>query len=374
MSEKPEHSWFLVSRYLSGEATPEEAEQLQEDLQRDPALQQQIDLLSQLWQLHQKDAQEESSPDKISRILQLSALDKVIETTEEAEQSEAPAKLIPFRKKLLRYVAVVLGLLGISALFLFYKTSNNEGNDGLLIAKNGSRTRAILPDGSTVWLNAGSTISYSPGFNEKLREVTLQGEAYFDVIKQPDRPFIVHAGSIDIRVLGTAFNVKSYPDDKTVETTLIRGLVQIDRKDQQQPIYLKPHQKIVLPVSNEPVTPSPHETASTLVVKKQLAAIAAGISVLDSSLKDEELVETAWIFNRLEFRGDNFIELARKLERWYNIDIHFMDERSKQLQFNGSLENETVEQAMSALQIAVPFEFSIKGNEIFIGSQKETLP
>lgn len=372
MSERPEQQWFLISRHLSGETSEEESRELMQELQQNPGLQQQFDLLSQLWQVHERSGSEASSSDKISRILQLSALEKVIESADEKIQEKKPVFFL--RRKFLRYAATVVGLVAASFLVFYLGKEKDDLNDGRIIAKNGSRTRALLPDGSTVWLNAGSTISYEPGFNSKTREVILQGEAYFDVVKQPDRPFIVHAGAIDIKVLGTAFNVKSYPDEKTVETTLIRGLVQINRKNESQPIFLRPHQKIVLPASTEAAIPPQRETMNSAAKNNSASLITEGVSVLDSNLRDDELIETAWVFNRLEFRGDNFTELARKLERWYNISIQFTDEQSKELQFNGSLENETVQQALVALQAAASFEFTIKGNEIFIGSQKETLP
>lgn len=95
---------------------------------------------------------------------------------------------------------------------------------------------------------------------------------------------------------------------------------------------------------------------------------------LDTSLHENELPETAWIYNRLQFRGDAFPELAKKLERWYNIKIHFEDDAAQLLTFNGSLENETVEQAFRALQAAVPFSFTIKGNELFIRSRTPASP
>ncbi len=76
------------------------------------------------------------------------------------------------------------------------------------------------------------------------------------------------------------------------------------------------------------------------------------------------------IYNRLQFRGDSFTELAKKLERWYNITIYFEDDRVKELTFNGSLENETIDQAFHALQTANPFNFKIRNNEIFISSSE----
>jgi ferric-dicitrate binding protein FerR (iron transport regulator) len=268
--------------------------------------------------------------------------------------------------------ASLIAIVGIAAwaisLSLGYNLPSHNGQQEI-VAQKGSKTRTLLPDGSTVWLNAGSKISYSSDFSGPVRHVTLQGEAFFDVVKQPDRPFIVHAADIDIKVLGTAFNVKSYDEDRTVETTLIRGLVSITRTNAtvQQPILLHPNQKIVLQK-----TPLPAEESSS---PNEVQAgpgknFTEHVTQIDSNRRENELLETAWVYNRLEFRGDRFPDLARKLERWYNINIHFEDDAVRGLSFNGSLESETVDQAFAALKAAVPFLYEIKGNEIYVRAFK----
>jgi transmembrane sensor len=357
--EHPEHIWFLMSRSLSGEASSAEQAELSALLAAQPSLQQQYEVLQQLWSADNEQPRPE--PAKIGRILQLSAVEEAAR-----DKRKSTAKVIHW-KKVFRYAAILIVLVGaVWAVDEKVFRSGNE-NDGVLVAKKGTKTRAILPDGSTVVLNAGSRIEYDPAFNGITREVTLYGEAYFDVVKQTNRPFIVHAGGINIKVLGTAFNVKSYPGDQSVETTLIRGLVQIIRPGRQQepPIFLHPNQKIVLPVGNENV----EKTNEATVTEKVLPAVPVStVSYLDSTLKENEHIETAWVYNRLQFRGDNFDELSKKLERWYNITIHFEDEAAKSLTFNGSIENETVEQAFEALRTAVAFNYKIRDNEVYVSS------
>ena len=105
----------------------------------------------------------------------------------------------------------------------------------------------LLPDGSTVWLNAGSRLTYDSLYGTTLREVTLSGEAYFDVVKNPKKPFIIHTGKINIRVLGTVFNVKSYPEEQTIETSLIKGSIEVSFPSQpSKKIILKPNQKLII--------------------------------------------------------------------------------------------------------------------------------
>jgi len=368
----------LMSRSLSGEATPQEREQLMEELKHQSILLQQYEMMRRMWE-GQNEAAKPAQPGpveaaRISRILQLSAAEQAAQQTEAAVTVPARVTRLLHRQKLYGKVALAAGLLlGLFGAAYWYKTAHTTAPSNEIIAKRGSKTRTILPDGSTVWLNAGSRIQYEPGFNGAVREVTLQGEAFFDVVKIPSRPFIVHAGEINIKVLGTAFDVKSYDEDKTIETTLIRGLVQITRAggQQQAPILLHPHQKIVLPRKDiDGTVANAGKPAGAAMPAGRLARIIP----IDSSMKEDVRVETSWVYNRLEFRGDRFNELAHKLERWYNIDIHFEDDAAQELSFNGSLENETMEQAFTELAAAVPFQFKISNNEVYIRSADKPVP
>jgi ferric-dicitrate binding protein FerR (iron transport regulator) len=360
--ETPERIWFLLSRNLSGDASEQDNEELHQLLQQHPELMQQYDLLHQMWTVNLPAQDEPATGDKIDRILQLAA----------TEPAAPPVVRMKSRRKLYWAAAIVTSLSIGAWLFVTWNKKQQALAANEVVAPKGSKTRTILPDGSTVWLNAGSRIVYA-SFSGPVREITLEGEAYFDVVQvmspvtHQKKPFIVHAGTIDIKVLGTAFNVKSYPEEKTIETTLIRGLVQITRKDdtKEAPVYLHPNEKIVLPVSSTAgsADKKPAATPTTQPATQQIIRI-------DSTIQENEHIETAWVYNRLEFRGDNFEQLALKLERWYNIRIYFEDEAARQLVFNGSLQNETVEQAFAALKIAVPFHVTINNNEVFIKSIK----
>jgi transmembrane sensor len=359
--DTPEHVWFLMARNLGGEASPEEQEELMKLLQQNPQWMQHYDMMKTLWKPAADKQEAGDDPARIRHILQLAA----------EESGESP--VIPIRKNRLRLLftgaaaaAVVVAILwSVVHLAGGGNTPAHPGQQEI-VAQKGSKTRTLLPDGSTVWLNAGSKITYPSSFNGAVREVTLQGEAFFDVVKQPDRPFIVHAADIDIKVLGTAFNVKSYDEDKTVETTLIRGLVQITRQNDRgkQPILLQPNQKLVLNKAGQPG--GGEQEASMSAITDKISA--AQIQLLDSTKKENEQVETAWVYNRLEFRGEHFEELAFRLDRWYNINIHFEDEAVKKLTFTGSVETETVEQAFLALKAAAQFRYEIRENEIYIRS------
>ncbi|WP_153798271.1 FecR family protein [Foetidibacter luteolus] len=365
--------WVLMARGLSREITPDEHAELVQHLSKNPQLQQQYDIISRLWapdtQPHAEEEVSEEDRLHVARILQIA------KKKQSEEMEDEPVYISPKqrRRRLLKRVSAVSLVLAAVWAFVFYWKAGTrqplaaaETAPQKIAVQNGSRTRSILPDGSTVWVNAGSSVTFTGDFSGPLREVKLEGEAYFDVVKNPAKPFIVHTGGISIKVLGTAFNVKAYPADKTVETTLIHGLVQVTRQNDpgRAPIFLHPNEKLVVEKSVGVEQNLPAQATA----KQPLPPYQ--VTHLDTTLSGTDLIETAWLYNRLAFRGENFEALAQKLERWYNIKIVFEDSKVRQLNFNGSFENETVEQAFTALKAAVPFNFKIHAHEVFISSPK----
>src|SRR5215204_74583 len=148
----------------------------------------------------------------------------------------------------------------------------------------GSKTRLVLPDSSIVWLNAGSKLTYSENFGTTNRNTTLSGEAYFDV-KKNSTPFIIHANGLQIKVLGTAFNVKSYPNEKTTETSLIRGKVEITHEKRPGVVFvLRPNEKLI--IANDV------ETEKVETNKEEPKMI---VSSLTHSAIDNGIIETSWV-------------------------------------------------------------------------------
>jgi ferric-dicitrate binding protein FerR (iron transport regulator) len=166
-------------------------------------------------------------------------------------------------------------------------------------------------------------------------------------------------------VLGTAFTIKSYPQDATAETTLLNGSIEVSRKDNPNTarVILKPNEKLVF--------------SKTAALAGTTAAADKGslhpgpqpdmaINRIPVNVPDSDKVETAWMYNRLVFQGDNFRELAEKMERWYNVRITIRDSSLYSCRFGGAFANETIEEAFQALQLtsATAFTYKINGNEI----------
>lgn len=272
-------------------------------------------------------------------------------------------------KQLARYAAVFISAVIITSAVYYFLSFQREAAVPVLneiIVPVGSKTMIALSDNTKIWLNSGSKLTYTDYSNFEKREVYLEGEAFFDVAENKHKPFIVKTSDIHIKVLGTKFNVKSYPEEDFVETTLISGLIEIEEistvKEQKMNITLHPNQKATFTrttrklalddVSQQKMTPKP--------IRK--------IRIIEKV--DPEPI-TSWKDNKLIFNNELFKSLMPKLERWYNVDIQLEDTVINKYRYTGLFEKETVEQALDALKLATPFEYSINKNVIRIVASDE---
>jgi len=353
---------------LNGEASSLEKEELHILLQQDESLQQQFDLLARIWKEKHDDINEEdniNASNIISRIMS--------RATDESTDADMVTRRKRRRRRLVTYLALS-SFAVITSAILYYQQRDNfrlteQAKSETIVTQKGSRSQTLLADGTTVWLNADSKLHYNNDFSGATREVTLEGEAFFDVVKQANQPFIVHTSGIDIKVLGTAFNVKSYPEDKNVETTLYRGLVEVFRHEEpsKKPIKLTPNHTLILSkqAANEPEQLSKEKRP---LAKEALAPHA--IIPIDSTKQESERIETAWVYDQLKFDVIPFEEVAKKLERWFNVTITFTDEKVKKINVYGSFTDETVEEAFAALKFGFPINYKINKHVILIGSSQ----
>jgi transmembrane sensor len=225
----------------------------------------------------------------------------------------------------------------------------------------GSRVSFNLPDGTKGWLNSGSTLKYALNFEDN-RKVKLEGEAYFDVTPDKLHPFYVRTPDVQIRVLGTTFNLKAYPDDKIVETTLLSGMLEIQTLsatlEKGQTVVLKPNQKATFQKSTDLLNISEKQVPS-----KEMQALQA----MKVSHDVDTVPIVAWKNHKLVFVNEPFESLLVKMERWYDVEITLLDTPRKNLNYTGIFEKETVEQALRALKVATPdFNYSINKNKIIV--------
>lgn len=206
----------------------------------------------------------------------------------------------------------------------------------------GSRTSITMEDGTKVWLNAKTKITYPSHFASDKRQIEMEGEAYFDVVKDKSRPFRIKTSELTIEVLGTSFNVKSYPEENRIITTLVEGKVALWALGKQsQKIELNPLQKAVFNKTNKTIN-------KTDISAEHLNCL------------------TGWLTNKMVFENETFGSIAVKLERNYNAEIIFEDQEISQHRFSGTFEGMSIEQALNALQYASDFKYEINKNKILI--------
>jgi ferric-dicitrate binding protein FerR (iron transport regulator) len=279
-------------------------------------------------------------------------------------------------KEFLKIAAAVVITAGVSwGIYgsLFQRGDTDSGREVIRVPA-GSVATVLLPDSTRVWLNAESSLTYDPKlFGKDSRDVWLTGEAYFDVTRRK-KVFTVNTTKIRITVHGTRFNVKAYPEDATIETTLEEGKIQLTRISENKEIksrsvVLEPDQRAVL-VKNEGrlllsdvITTEPGDAEGS----REISVKSGKILVAD---KVDTEVYTSWKDGRLIIRGEPLGHLAKKLERRYDVHIIFRNEEVKTLRFTGILENETLEQVLYAIHLTSPIHYTIDHKTVYLDKQR----
>ena len=279
-------------------------------------------------------------------------------------------------KTIIGYAAVILVLIGLPSYFI-YQHFIRETNDSLtdksftlITAPKGSKSVLVLADGSKVWLNAGSSLKYGANFNKKDREVILDGEAYFDIAKNKSKPFLVHTSKITLRVLGTAFNVKSYNEENTVETTLIRGAVNVEKneKDGSTSNYsLKPNQKAIYNKAKDEI--KFYDLADKTTTSKEKTPLVNGTSKAEDKTEPvSTLVEQdiSWKDGYFLVFDETLENIMTKIERRFDLKIEFKNEEIKKLRYSGKIKETTPEQILEALKITSPIGYEMSGKQVVI--------
>ena len=367
-----DHVWSLMAKKLSGEATAGELVALDMILRENPHANYSKEIMHDLWNSKPRFDKQYAENKYKELVLQIKnmGIDEGSFTQDGPLLYNDGAVVKTSNKK--KWIVSALSFTVIAAVAIIFLFKNegsvkNEPPEALVknevSTKNGSKSSLILPDGTKVLLNAGSKLNYDKTFGAVNREVKLTGEAFFEVTRNEKKPFIVHTASMDIKVLGTAFNVKCYPGEKNTEASLVHGSIEVTLKDREEKIFLKPNEKLI--VSNEELQPekinAAHNKDAAIQVKPMIAL--SHLTVLPA---DNTILETAWIENRLVFNDEAFGEVAAKMERWYGVTIIFNDNILKVKHFTGIFEKETVAEAFAALEISLHFNFKIKNETITI--------
>ncbi len=229
----------------------------------------------------------------------------------------------------------------------------------------GSKSRVFFPDGSVVTLNSGSVISYSSsGFDSVSRSVFMTGEGFFNITKDPERPFYVNTPGLILKVLGTTFNVKAYLDDNIEETTLVTGKVEIISSSRsnrnEKSVVLKPNQVALFNKTGNDV----QIIDNTGQINSKIVPVKLKSVNIQPLSKTEQII--SWTDNKLIFDNESFTNMIKKIERWYDVKIIVNYPELHSARFTGKFDKETVQEVLNALITITPFSYKINHNIITV--------
>lgn len=247
--------------------------------------------------------------------------------------------------KYLKIAAAFLVFIGSVILLKSLEDSNlKEINNNQVISTitksnpAGRKLNFKLPDGSFVFLNSESTLNFPASFSDSVRIVRLNGEAYFDVIKNDKKPFIVMTEQVQTQVLGTSFNIKAYPQEKAIAISLVEGKVQVTKQGKEEKIILNPNEKLEI----NPLTLTSN--------KKQF----------------DPVIEAGWKDGILVFDDDNAHSLIAKLKRWYGVNIELLNQPKTEWQIKGQFKDMNLQQVLDNIQFTHKIQYEINGKNVSI--------
>jgi transmembrane sensor len=319
--------WILLGKQFSGDISPAELSELESLLKDDPETTVSRELAATVWQTPiQEMAVAHNSKESIWNVV---------------SPQLHPRRHYPVLRRLVAGAAVLA-----AAWIGWQHIRPNAPVLQQFSAAAGGKSRVMLPDGSIVWLNSNTQLHYEKNsFGKQYREITLSGEAFFDIAKREGVPFIIHAGKISIRVLGTTFNVKAYTGDSAVFTTLVSGKIAVSFRGKT--VVLQPEEKLTVPIIQQ----------ATVFQQKHLEKDSSG-----------QLPDISWLNNKLAFDNESFGDLAAKMSQWYGVTFHFESPGLKHLRFSGIIETESINETLKMLQLSRPFNFRINGKEVRISN------
>ena len=321
---------LIIAKSLSGEATHEEANELNHWIGESPSNKRVFDEAKRIW---------EKSHAFFSASEIVSDREKIKDQI--IQQLSKPEKRVGLSVWIYR-VAAILALPVMLGIGWYLGSDRNRAETAMceVTAPKGQISKCVLADGTQIWLNAGTTIKYDASLKGSFREVKLDGEAYFKVSKNKHKPFVVTTKYAQIKVLGTVFNLKAYSGDSNVETTLEEGSVEFSLNGSSaKPVELKPGEQVVFNSSENKLT----------------------LGKVDTYLL------TAWKDGKYVFKDADLKTIITELERLYDVRIHLQNDSLMQLHFRGMFEYEqNIFSALETLERTTNLKYRMDGRDIWL--------
>ena len=326
----------ILKRFIKGTATVAEINQVKQWFADDHLKEQLTTLSGEVWEQFPLDAD-------VADLNGSTILDRIHHriNLEDRLPNRGTTSVVMFMQKLSRIAAILLLPALLLSLYLFLQLSdvNKDISYTEIYAPVGTRASFVLPDGTTGWLNGGSTLTFPNRFQQKTREIKLSGEAYLDVLKDDRKPFLVSTSNLTVKVLGTSLNVMAYDDAPLTEVTLVNGSVMVLKRNEEELnclTVLKPNQSLMYF----------HENDSTSLIQVR------------------SYNKTAWKDGKLIFRYEPLSEVVEKINRWYNVSIQILDQELSNHLYYGTFHDETLDELLKLLQLTAPIRIRDLGREI----------
>jgi transmembrane sensor len=310
----------LLHKYLRNEASESEVAELFQWVEAHPENRKEFIGVKKVWALTALG----NEPEELAGKQLISSL-------------ETRNKTIQISFRLARYAAIFILLFGSGMALQYLGLGLKKGTmvylqSSTVAAPLGQMTNVVLPDGTKVVLNSGSSLTYSGNFSLGKRSVTLDGEAYFDVAKDAEHPFVVQTANLNFEVYGTSFNIDAYREDKEVNTTLIEGSLGIKDKQNKEIALLVPGENARFDIES------------------------ARISLSKGNTK----IFTSWKDGLITFRNEKLKDIAKKLERWYNVKVIIQNEKlGEQAYFGTILKSKPIDQILEVLKLSSSLKYKI---------------
>jgi len=320
----------LIAKYLAEETNAEETQLLNSWRSLSQENESTFQELKKSWKLAQNLNSGLSIPNK----------EKVWTKINDSIQQTTRTIKMYNRSTLLRAISLAASVALILGFALtHFLTPTLPASFTTVMAPSGQKAKVELPDGTQVWLNSGSSLTYATNFDRENREVELHGEAFFDVTKSKKHQFQVNVGDVSVNVFGTAFNVNGYDVNKQVEISLVRGKVSVNQLSTGKLLAtMKPDQKALISISDE--------------MDCQLLACDAS-------------TESLWHEGKLKIENETMDQLEKKMEKWYGVNIS-MDNQNNTKRYYMTIKTESLTEMLEVINKITPITYTLKGEEVMI--------
>lgn len=319
----------LVHKQLSGEITAEELTQLNDWVNASNENKLIAESFSIIWNESLFDPTTVDGLDDVDLDAEFALLDARIKADEATTEDKTPTPVIPIRRRYWSVAAGVAAIVGVGAALYF--SSGNFGAPKMVEIETGDEAKEILlADGSTVHLNAHSSLTYPEKFEGDTREVELTGEGFFDIAKDQAHPFTVHTPFEDVTVLGTSFNVRAYEDEPNSEVSVSTGKVQVTSEESASSQILLPNEK---------------------------AVVAHNGGIIDFE-ETEDLNESAWHTGVLTFSDASLSEVVEDLEGYYGVEFTLSDAELGNCSYTSTFKKENLDTVLEAISTVLDIEFT----------------